>query len=935
MRGKFLTLISVLTLSLFSFSSFGQGSISGVVKDAKSGETIVGANVVIQGTTIGAATDLDGNFLINNVAAGTYVIQVSFVTYKTHTVQDVVVQNAKRTSLEISLSEDVSELEEVVVTATKSIDNDYSILSAIRESKLVVTGISAEMIMKSPDRDAAEVVKRVPGVSIMGGRFVVIRGLSERYNVTMLHGAYAPSMEADKRAFAFDIIPSGQIDQMLVFKSPSPELPGDFAGGIVKISTKGIPDENNITFGYSTGYRAGTTFGNFSRGARGDLQMFGFNSGLNDLPSDFPADIRQVNGENQLTRAGRSLVNNWTPENVEAFLDQSASITGSFKFNIGKVKVGNITALNWSSNKVRYTVGRKDFNEYDFVGDKTNPTYDYLDDQNNQNVRLGGLFNWAFKLNDNNSIEFKNLFNQINNSQYIERRGTNIQDGYTAMFGAFQETFRGVYSSQLLGKHKLFNARTNVNWVLNYSNSYRDLPDMRRYRRDIDTQTGNETNFLPVGAAQTFFLGRFFLDMNESAYSGSIGIDHTLEIKDNFLPVISAGMFYEDKDRVFNARNLGYVVPIGYDENLESLSIGNLFNRQNINATDGLRIDEQTNATDSYNAQNKLRAYYAGLTLPFSKKINVSGGARLEDNTQTLTSKSPTAEPADPNVRRVLPSANVSYNFNEKMLVRATYGQTLNRPEFREIAEFGFYDFEYNWVIAGNPNLRTAKIHNYDIRWEWYPSKTEMITIGAFYKDFTDAIEMKVTPGSGSIRTFNFVNAESANNYGIEIDVRKSLFDLTASKFINKINVLFNAAFIKSAVTVGNLPERPLMGQSPYVINGGLYYNDDERGLQVSAMYNVAGKRLFAVGAYSDEASPRLLDEDIYEMPRNILDFSVTKTIKERYQLKFSISDILNQKYVLMQDGNQDGEFDLKKDQILQSNRFGSLFTMGFTYKLW
>lgn len=307
----------------------------------------------------------------------------------------------------------------------------------------------------------------------------------------------------------------------------------------------------------------------------------------------------------------------------------------------------------------------------------------------------------------------------------------------------------------------------------------------------------------------------------------------------------------------------------------------------------------------------------------------------MEDNTQTLTSKSPTAEPADPNVRRVLPSANVSYNFNEKMLVRATYGQTLNRPEFREIAEFGFYDFEYNWVIAGNPNLRTAKIHNYDIRWEWYPSKTEMITIGAFYKDFTDAIEMKVTPGSGSIRTFNFVNAESANNYGIEIDVRKSLFDLTASKFINKINVLFNAAFIKSAVTVGNLPERPLMGQSPYVINGGLYYNDDERGLQVSAMYNVAGKRLFAVGAYSDEASPRLLDEDIYEMPRNILDFSVTKTIKERYQLKFSISDILNQKYVLMQDGNQDGEFDLKKDQILQSNRFGSLFTMGFTYKLW
>ncbi len=927
--------ISLLILASSSGFVIAQGSIAGTVTDAATGEAIIGTNVVIQGTQIGASTDIEGKFLISNVTAGTYNLQVSSVTYKTHLIPDVIVENGKRSTIDVKLSEDVSELKEVVVTGTRQIDNDFALMSSIRDSKLVVSGISAEMISKSPDRDAAEVIKRVPGVSIMGGRFVVIRGLSERYNVTMLHGAYAPSMEADKRSFAFDIIPSGQIDQMLVFKSPSPELPGDFAGGVVKISTKGIPDENSITVGYSTGYRTGTTFGDFSRGKQGDLQWLGFNSGLNDLPTGFPKDIRQVGGENQLNKAGRSLNNNWTPEKTQAFLDQSASITGSFKFNIHKIQVGNVTAINWSSSKTHYSVGRQDFNEYDFVGDKTNPTYDYQDDQNNQNTRLGVLFNWAFRLDENNTIEFKNLYNQINNSQYIERRGTNIQDGYTAMFGAFQETFRGVYSSQLLGKHKLFNARTNINWVLNYSNSYRDLPDMRRYRRNIDTQTGTEKNFLPVGAAQTFFLGRFFLDMNESAYSGSVAIDHTLEINENFLPVVSAGVFYEDKERSFNARNLGYVVPIGYDESLEDMSIGELFEKQNINATDGLRLDEQTNSTDSYNAKNNLRAYYVGISLPVTKKINISGGARLEDNTQMLDSQSPTSEIANPQVKRLLPSANVSYNFNEKMLVRATYGQTLNRPEFREIAEFGFYDFEYNWVVAGNPKLRTAKIQNYDVRWEWYPSKTEMITVGGFYKNFTDAIEMNVTPGSGSIRTFNFVNAESATNYGVEIDVRKSLTDLTSSKFINRLNVLFNAAFIKSTVKIGNLPERPLMGQSPYVINAGLYYNDEETGLQVSAMYNVAGRRLFAVGSYSDEASPRLLDEDIYEMPRNILDFSISKTFKERLQVKVSISDILNQKYSLIQDGNQDKKFDDQKDQVLQSNRYGSLFTVGFAYKVW
>jgi TonB-dependent receptor len=917
--------------------AFGQGSIGGKIIAAENGEDIIGANVVVVGTQYGAATDIEGKFLISNVPAGTYTLQISFVTYKTTTVPDVVVENGKRISIDVALPEAVSELEEVVITGTRQIDNDYSLISTIRESRLVVTGISSEMIKITPDRDAAEVVKRVPGVSIMGGKFIVIRGLSERYNVTLLHGAYAPSMEADKRSFAFDVIPSAQIDQLLVFKSPAPELPGDFAGGVVKISTKGIPDENSITVGYGTGYRAGTTFNDFYRSERGNMQWLGFNTGYNDLPSDFPKDIRKINSDNTLNKAGKSLNNNWVPEKMRAFLDQSASLTGTFKFKYKGMQVGNITALNWSTSKARYDVARNDFNEYNFAQDKTDPTYEYTDDQNNQTNRLGALFNWAFRFNDNNTIEFKNLFNQINNSTYIERRGTNIQDGYTAMFGAFQETFRGVYSGQLLGRHKLFDARTNVNWVLNYSNSYRDIPDMRRYRRNIDTQTGNETNFLPTGAVQPFSLGRFFGNMDETDYSINAGIEHTLNVGENFLPVVSAGAFIDKKERTFDARNLGYVVPLGYDQSLDELPIDQLFQNKNINAQNGLQLDEQTNASDSYDASNNLIAYYAGLSLPFTKKINLAGGVRIEDNDQNLNTGTQTGEKIDQksNVKRVLPSANLSYNFTDAVLVRATYGQTLNRPEFREIAPFGFYDFEYNWVITGSPNLKTAKIQNYDLRFEWFPSKTEIVTIGAFYKDFKDAIEMNVTPGSGSIRTFRFLNAQSASSYGVEVDVRKSLQSLSPSKFVNNLNILFNATFIKSKVTVGNLPERPLMGQSPYLINAGIYYNDNEKGLQVTMLYNVAGKRLFAVGAYTDTSSPQLLDEDIYEMPRNVLDFSVTKTFNEKFQMKLSISDILNQEYVLLQDGNRDDKFEKDKDQVIQSNRYGSLFSLGLTYKIW
>ncbi|MBA4058639.1 MAG: TonB-dependent receptor, partial [Marivirga sp.] len=349
--------------------------------------------------------------------------------------------------------------------------------------------------------------------------------------------------------------------------------------------------------------------------------------------------------------------------------------------------------------------------------------------------------------------------------------------------------------------------------------SFRDLPDIRRYRRDVDTQTGSETTYVPVGTAQTYFLGRFFSTMQEFSYSGSLGIDHTLEIGDNFLPVISAGIFYDNKDRNFDARNLGYATGNNFNNELQKLPIDELFEPKNVNGDEGLRFDEQTNKSDSYDAKSELVAYYAGLSIPIQKKITISGGVRVEDNTQTLNSFESTGEPIDQDVqvKRVLPSANISYNFNEKMLVRATYGKTLNRPEFREIAPFGFYDFEYNWVVSGNPGLRTAKINNYDIRWEWYPTKTEMVTFGAFYKDFEDAIEMQFRPGGGSggIKNFRFENAESAESYGIELDVRKSLFGLTSSKLVNNLNILFNLALIKSDVQLGNEPSRQLMGQSP------------------------------------------------------------------------------------------------------------------------
>jgi len=361
-----------------------------------------------------------------------------------------------------------------------------------------------------------------------------------------------------------------------------------------------------------------------------------------------------------------------------------------------------------------------------------------------------------------------------------------------------------------------------------------------------------------------------------------------------------------------------------------------LFHPENINSTTGIKIDEQTNPSDSYSAQNILRAAYAQLSVPIAGKIRLAGGLRLEDHSQIFNSATLTNEPVnvDLQVLSLLPSAYLGYNFSEKMLVRFAYGKTVNRPEFRELAPFGFYDFNYNMVKKGNPDLKTAFIHNFDFRWEYYPSPNEIIMAGIFYKEFLNPIESSFVPGAGTAgsKIFTFDNADKAVSQGIEIEVRKSLDGLTSSAFIDKLFLVFNTALIRSQVELGDAgigqayTERPMQGQSPYIVNTGFYYSDHERSLQVSLLYNVIGKRIFMIG-YDDYP-------EIYEMPRNLLDLTISKGITGKLELKAGIRDIFNQEALLLQDGNQDGVFERRKDQNIERHYPGTQFSLGLTMKL-
>lgn len=924
-------ILSITILALFTGSAFAQGSIAGKVIDSKSKEAVIGANVVIQGTTTGAATDLDGNFLIPSVAEGTYNLQVSSITYKTHTIPNVVVTTAKRVTLDIELHEDVSELQEVVIQAERRTDTDFDLVKSIKDAKVVVVGITSEMIAKTLDRDAAQVLRRVPGITIRQDQFVQVRGLSERYNPVMLHNVYAPSVETDVRSFSFATLPSSQLDRMLVFKSPAADLPGDFAGGVVKVFTKSIPEENGFVLDYSTQYRAGTTLGDFVGQAKNSEHFTGFNTGYYSLPSGFPANLGSVQGAT-LETVGRSLRNDWVGYKSTAIPDQRLTLTYSRKFSIGKVQVGNISALNYSNAFSTFDVTRSDYSFQTSGTGAPDNNFGFTDKQYNQQIRTGFLFNWAFKLNPNHTIELKNLYNQSSNDQFV------IRDGILNTAGqhntGIDKLYRGIYSGQLLGTHDFFNKRTTVEWVAGYNNANRDQPDYRRVR----TYGGDISVPNKVTPDQ---LGRFFSTLDESSKTASASIRHRFTVNGDPLksPELKAGFYYESKERTFTVRNIGYTQSAGF--NLDrTLPLDQFFQDANINNTNGLVLGEESRLSNNYSATNELFAYYLMGSLPFGK-FRLDAGARVENNHQVLLGKYDNGDPAnsDLSVTRVLPSGNLSYNLTDKMLVRAAYGQTLNRPEFREIATFTFFDFNFNFVYRGTPGIKTAQIQNIDLRWEYYPSKGELITFGTFYKDFQNPIETYIdllNGGGGGVKNVFYDNAQSAKAIGVELEVKKSLAGLTGSAFLDKLNLLFNATIVSSEITIpaklakNRVAQRPMQGQAPYVINAGVFFNDEKSGWTINLLHNVVGKNIVFVGGTGYP--------DVYLMPRNVVDLVFTKRITERFQIKGGVSDILNQPFVLMQDGNktdgtQDGSYDLDKDVVVQKYSPGQVVSLGFNWR--
>ncbi|MCX7637666.1 MAG: carboxypeptidase-like regulatory domain-containing protein, partial [Cyclobacteriaceae bacterium] len=669
-----------LVLFLITSLAFAQnGSITGKVTDSKTGEPIIGANVVIQGTSVGDVTNLEGQFNIANVRPGTYNLVISFITYKSHTVPDLLVESGKVTTVNISMQEDATELQEVVVQGTREINTDFTLLKSIRESKLVVSGISAEQIVRIPDRDAAQIMQRVPGVSIVDNRFVMIRGVSERYNQVMINRVIGPSTEIDKRSFSFDLIPSGAIDQILIYKSGSPELPGDFAGGVIQIMTKQPTEENYFKVNTSVGYRVGTTFNGFNSSKGSATDKFGFDNGFRDLPSGFPSTATLQGSSRTSTireQAGRMLTNNFDYSTRDASPDFGLGFELSQNFKIRNIRVGTLTSLNYSNSYLRKNV---EFNRYLFDDNQTEVRFYYNDLYTENNVRISGISNWLFSFNDRHKLEFKNLLNILGEDQNILRDGQDLFLNADRFYRNYSYHYlnRFIYTGQLQGTHKFLDDKSlTVDWAAGYNQVNRNEPDYRRFRTFRLLSSGEEGYQMQLPpSANLFETGRFYSTLDDTGFAGNVGVEKKFgDVNEKRTPYIRAGAYVESKKRLFNARYISYLYPGFFDpqigEDLIRLPLSQIFAPENIRSQDGFVIEEGTRPSDRYEGENLLTAGYVGGGFPLGK-FDISGGIRLEYNRQqinTATNNGPVV--VDNPILSPLPFLNTAYNISDRSLVR-------------------------------------------------------------------------------------------------------------------------------------------------------------------------------------------------------------------------------------------------------------------------
>lgn len=908
-------------------------TLSGKVSNSQN-QPLVGASVQVVGTTRGTTTSVDGRYNIPLSGDGKHEIEVSAVGYVSKIVSDIEKMNGAYNELNITLENKSAEMEGVVVTAKRTSARLETASSAIQFQKntnTVASVVSAETIRRSPDRNSGDVLKRTPGASLQDGRFLIVRGLADRYNQAMLNNVLLTSSEPDRKTFSFDLIPAQIIDNIVINKAFVPEFPGEWSGGLIQVSTRDIPTKNFFNVQVGTGFNTQTTFKKFYKeDLGGKLDWLGVDDGTRALPALYTTKSSfDTASRTTKTAIGRAMRNSWSPAEMNAPLNYSFQANGGFAGKLFNKIIGGTLGSSYTRNyRFQDLLNRR--NSIDEANNVFKIENSFDDDRYITETNLGALVSLGMQLNSLNKLSFKSILNVFNNNSTTLRDGYDNSRGGDNHLRGSEFTFKQntFFTSQLIGEHGLTND-LKLRWYGSFNILDGYTPDQRRLLyTSADEQKYNAllSNVLSQSSGS-----RIYHSLNDYIYTAGGELGYSFKAFDNRTQTLKGGYMLQVKDRLYDAQLFANYLPT-YNPAIVSLPADKIFAPENFgNGSDNLiAFDAIKNRNFRYMANTILNAGFIQLDNQLTTALRVVWGLRVENYDQLIGS----VKKWDPRHSHVqttdlLPGVNITYKLDNKSNLRLTGSKTVIRPELRELSALNLYDFELNASVQGNPNLKRTRVFNADLRYELYPRAGETFNIGTFYKKFKDPIEQFYNDGAGGASTFNFQNPESAYSVGAEVEVRKKL------DFVNALrNFTFqsNLSYIRSRVqdTLFKV-NRPMQGQSDYLVNAGLMYDMESTGLNITSLFNIIGKRIYLVGDINAGAP------DIYEAPRAVLDLQIAKKILDRKaELKLNISDLLNRTQYFYQniDPAKDLGFDKNKDAIRFSRKYGTTFNLTFNYTL-
>lgn len=882
------------------------GKLTGKILDEK-GETFPGAGIRIVELSTGIQSAVDGTYILA-VPAGTYTLEITYISYQTQRITGVQIKAGAVTKLDISMKPASNALKEVVVTSGFQRASAAGLYARQKNAASVTDGISAAQIARTPDNNVGAVLKRISGLNVVDNRYVVVRGLSDRYNQAQIDGVTQPSTEMNQRNFAFDAIPAEMVSSVVVNKTATPDMSSEFAGGQVSVNTLDIPVQNFTQFQIGTGYNTNTIGKDFLQaGKRGGAEVFGFPGGGHDLPPGLRSWTIGNDGfiPDYVTAQSRG----FDPEGYRMY-KYGFQPNQNYRFSFGRTYplknavnlgfVGGVTLRNsqeinnYISTRGGFEVSRG--NLIDSANARQNGTiYKY-------NSTLSALLNVGLQ-GKGFKLSLRNMYSHVYKNDYYTyvsddpeslgnpdfRSRNNLQDPEVTT----------VLQHKLEGEHTLGESGVKLIWNGSYTDVDQEIKDRRRFIAYRSGEINGTEYFDRYLVTNPFFNNgdpdyRLFTSTKEKDYNWGVNLSRSFDfLNDKTLAKIGYSGFYKKRDLmnysidVFNSSHESiYVGP--YEDSLRPELLGTgpgqIF----------YYVPAESGSQFSGNARSN--SAYAMLDQHILKNLRLVYGVRFEsyklENTQ-FQSKDKDVNKDDN--KNFLPSINVTYSLTENMNFRASYATTVVRPDFRETSIFQLYDPILDANIRG-ANLKSTKINNTDVRYEWYPSPGEIISVSGFYKNFDKPIEL-VFLQDAKIDQYAFQNQKSATNYGLEMEIRKSLGFITDR--LKNLSVFGNGTIIKSRVkslsyegvdnktVVESTEKRALFGQSPWIINAGLAYSKDDYGINV--VYNKSGYRTNTINF-----DPNLIE---YEMGRDLVDLQLfTRLFKQRGELKLNIANLLNSK---------------------------------------